>query len=33
MAKGSELDTFQVNALGFSVEKAKLKFDISADKE
>jgi len=28
MAKGSELDTFQVNALGFSVEKAKLKFEL-----
>jgi hypothetical protein len=29
MAKGSELDTFQVNALGFNAEKAKLKFNIT----
>ncbi len=28
MAKGSELDTFSVNALGFNAEKAKLKFNI-----
>jgi hypothetical protein len=28
MAKGSELDTFQVNALGLNAEKAKLKFNI-----
>jgi hypothetical protein len=33
MAKGSELDTFQVNALGFSVEKAKLKFSIPTEEE
>ena len=29
MAKGSELDTFSVNALGFNAEKAKLKFNIT----
>jgi len=28
MAKGSELDTFSINALGFNAEKAKLKFNI-----
>jgi hypothetical protein len=28
MAKGSELDTFQVNALGLNAERAKLKFNI-----
>jgi hypothetical protein len=32
MAKGSELDSFQVNALGFNVEKAKLKFSIPTEK-
>ena len=31
MAKGSELDTFQVNALGFNAEKAKLKFNITPE--
>ena len=31
MAKGTELDAFQVNALCFSVEKAKLKFDITSE--
>jgi hypothetical protein len=33
MAKGTELDSFQVNALGFSVEKAKLKFNIPIEEE
>ena len=31
MAKGSELDTFSVNALGFSVEKVKIKFNIPTE--
>jgi hypothetical protein len=33
MAKGTELDSFQVNALGFSVEKAKLKFSIPSEEQ
>ena len=33
MAKGTELDSFQVNALGFSVEKAKLKFSIPTEEQ
>ena len=31
MAKGTELDSFSVNALGFNVEKAKLKFTIPTE--
>jgi hypothetical protein len=33
MAKGTELDSFQVNALGFSVEKAKMKFNLPTEIE
>jgi hypothetical protein len=33
MSKGTELDSFQVNALGFSVEKAKMKFNLPAEIE
>lgn len=33
MAKGTELDSFQVNALGFSVEKAKMKFSLPTEIE